>query len=155
MIVFQGNISDECKKQRTKVESRVGLITALIPSIVLAIFIAIATIKWDWIFVIGFPVLITFVLVAYFYPKREAKLIVPYQVCITDSELQSEGEKFFEKRKILWIKKIIDKGEWYQIVFYFPHKSTRFICQKNLLVEGTIEEFEELFQGKIIRKTTK
>ena len=25
------------------------------------------------------------------------------------------------------------------------------VCQKNLLVEGSIEEFEELFRGKIIK----
>jgi hypothetical protein len=28
----------------------------------------------------------------------------------------------------------------------------KFICQKDLLTEGTLEEFESLFEGKIIKK---
>ena len=29
------------------------------------------------------------------------------------------------------------------------------MCQKDLIVEGTIEEFEELFADKLVRKTPK
>ena len=34
-------------------------------------------------------------------------------------------------------------------------KDTKFICEKKLLTSGTMEDFEKLFDGKIIRKLTK
>ena len=42
--------------------------------------------------------------------------------------------------------------KYYKIFFIFPYKSQRFVCQKDLLVQGTIEEFEAVFEGKIVRK---
>lgn len=47
------------------------------------------------------------------------------------------------------IKKVIDYGNCYKLV---RNLKTGCIIQKDLLVEGTIEEFEELFQDKIVRK---
>ena len=43
-------------------------------------------------------------------------------------------------------------GDFYKIYFYFPHKSNLFVCQKDLIIKGTKEEFEELFSAKIMRK---
>ncbi len=39
------------------------------------------------------------------------------------------------------------------VIFYLPNFNRRFICQKDLITEGTIEEFEEIFKDKIVRKT--
>ena len=50
------------------------------------------------------------------------------------------------------MKKIIDEGDWYQIIFYFPHKVGDCICQKDLITQGSIGEFEEMLKGLIIRK---
>ena len=49
-------------------------------------------------------------------------------------------------------KKVVDMGDWYKIYFYFPHKSNIFLCQKDLIVQGTIEEFENIMYGKIVPK---
>ena len=35
---------------------------------------------------------------------------------------------------------------------YFPSQWSNCICQKDLIIEGTIEEFEKLFEDKIVRK---
>ena len=51
------------------------------------------------------------------------------------------------------IKCVNDYGEFYELVF--PRSagiSDKFICQKNLLTKGTLEEFEALFEGKVVRK---
>ena len=64
----------------------------------------------------------------------------------------AEGIQRSETKNLSNVKKVVDMGEWYKIYFYFPYKSNLFICQKDLLVKGTIEEFEELFSDKIIRK---
>ena len=50
------------------------------------------------------------------------------------------------------VKKIIDYGEFYDFVFTFSARDIYFVCQKDLLVCGTIEEFESLFEGKIERR---
>lgn len=41
---------------------------------------------------------------------------------------------------------------WYFIYFCFPHKSNIFLFQKDLIVQGTIEEFENIMYGKIVPK---
>ena len=43
---------------------------------------------------------------------------------------------------------VYDYGEYYQIW----DRCLLYFCQKDLLVQGTIEEFEKIFEGKIIRK---
>lgn len=53
------------------------------------------------------------------------------------------------------IKQIIDYGEFYQIKLYFVahigFEFNIFICQKDLLTKGTLEEFEKMFDDKIVR----
>ena len=56
-----------------------------------------------------------------------------------------------QKFKVKNIKKIEDYGDWYYIRFKFDITAS-VVCQKNLIVEGTIEDFEKLFADKIIRK---
>lgn len=50
------------------------------------------------------------------------------------------------------VKRVTDRGNFYEIDFYFPSKMATCICQKDLLAEGTLEEFEDLFKDKLIRK---
>lgn len=54
--------------------------------------------------------------------------------------------------KMSKIKKVIDYGEFYYLYLYRIDPSKGIVCQKNLLTNGTIEEFEKLFEGKIKRK---
>ena len=58
-----------------------------------------------------------------------------------------------ETIKVSKIKRIEDWGNFYSIVCYFPHGYH--ILQKQLIVEGTIEEFETFFEDFIVRKTVK
>ncbi len=48
------------------------------------------------------------------------------------------------------IKKVIDEGDCYHIIY--AEYSNSIICQKDLLVQGTLEEFEEIFKDKLVRK---
>lgn len=53
------------------------------------------------------------------------------------------------------IKQIEDYGEFYQIKLYVASyvgsDLNIFICQKDLLAKGTLEEFEKMFKNKIVR----
>ena len=53
------------------------------------------------------------------------------------------------------VKAVNDHGEFYELIFPFGKASYHFICQKDLLSQGTLEYFEQLFEGKIIRIPTK
>lgn len=53
------------------------------------------------------------------------------------------------------IKKVIDTGECYYIAFKGNDLHSSFIACKDLLVEGTLEEFEEIFSDKIVKETIK
>ncbi len=44
-----------------------------------------------------------------------------------------------------------DFGEYYVLIFRDSGNFSQIICQKDLLTNGTIEQFEELFDGKIVR----
>ena len=52
------------------------------------------------------------------------------------------------------IKKVEEDDDWFYLKLRFP-KIDGFLCQKNLITEGTIEEFEEIFKDKLVRKTMK
>jgi len=51
------------------------------------------------------------------------------------------------------VKKVIDYGKWYVIVFNTI--GTGFPCPKDLLVDGTLEQFEKMFAGKIVQVKNK
>ena len=55
------------------------------------------------------------------------------------------------------IKGVRDFGEYYVLIFRGSGNFSQIICQKALLTNGTIEQFEELFDGKIVgnSQTTK
>ena len=61
-------------------------------------------------------------------------------------------DKHEEFHLISEVELVIDFGYFYHIKFSFGNGRYMFICQKNLLVKGTLEEFEAIFEGKIIRK---
>ena len=71
---------------------------------------------------------------------------------IKEKEIFGEYRKGAGSRSIDDVKKVIDMGRFYDIIFYFPNQWANCICQKDLIVEGTIEEFEKLFEDKIVRK---
>lgn len=53
------------------------------------------------------------------------------------------------------VKKVLDYGEFYYIMVNRFDFVNGVFCQKNLITEGTIEEFEAIFKDKLVRKTMK
>jgi len=52
------------------------------------------------------------------------------------------------------VRKVIDFGYWYIIVFGRTGTiGNGWPCQKNLIEVGTLEDFEKIFEGKIKRRT--
>ncbi|MBQ8288387.1 MAG: hypothetical protein IJX76_06405 [Clostridia bacterium] len=133
-------------------ESKFSFIGGIVTAILFGIPTIIAAIMIHWIFIICIPVLIAIPFVAGMPPSPKVyTLILPSKVTIsTDTSIiTSASEKFRVECSIDQVVKVIDMGEWYQI--YVENKEGRFICQKSLLSVGTLDEFEQIFEDKIVR----
>lgn len=155
MIEFSGDLSDKCKRYIQKSETKIATFSVLIVAIMFSIPLIIFTIIWDWIFVIGIPALALIVILVsnpkLNSPLKALNLYLPKKITIKGDTISIESEKTSANRSIINVKKVIDEGEWFHIIFCFGHGGGYFICQKNLIMKGTIEEFENLFKDKIIR----
>ena len=159
-IVFSGRPTGQCKKFMQKRESKLLLFASIggscligIPTIIaLTMFTSIGVL---WTLGLCVPVILLFVSFCGLSPyiKGVESSILPSEIILhDDGHMESIGETFHWVQMIDDVEYVIDYGLWYQINFIHTEKNLRFICQKDLLVQGTIEDFEKMFDGKLIRK---
>ena len=55
-------------------------------------------------------------------------------------------------RDISDVTKVKDFGSYYCLYFSFGKQIWGWICQKDLLIEGSLEEFETLFEDRLVRR---
>ncbi len=152
MIEFRGELSHNSKMHLIRLEKRTLLLSALIVDLIASIPIICLTIYFDWIFALAFfPLLILMLISIIPLNEKRCNLIFPTTIFIKDDIIICIGKEFKVSNQVDSVKKIIDYGDWYHIIFKFPHKSLRFLCQKDLLVEGSLANFEALFENKIVR----
>lgn len=163
MIEFKGRLSNKCKEYVIKSSWQLGffiVIAVCIPFIILSIVLSI---KDDCIYLL---ILIPVALLIFFaslkpgtkaYRKlygKNGKIYdgeLTWHISIEGDIIFAEGIQRSETKYLSNVKKVVDMGDWYKVYFYFPYKSNLFICQKDLIIQGTIEDFENLFSEKIIR----
>ena len=164
MIKFSGEIRPDIRKKITWQWDRQYLCVVLFPAFAIAFGLMIAGIccmvqgKSA-----GFPLLMTGIImligaIASCFaplPSRMKRIDYFYTIVIADGEIQEtqcdkQGKQSTFKIEMERIRKVIDYGEWYAIIF--RGISNAVICQKELLIEGTLEEFETAFQGKLKRR---
>lgn len=158
MITFNGEVSDNARFFMKKLEANTVIIVSCIFFAIFSIPIILLGIYDDWIAAVFFAPLSLPVLFGVLYrtiPTDLKKIRMPTKVSIMSDIMISSGKDFEYGRYYDDVKKVVDYGEWYHMVFYFPHKIVYYVCQKDLIREGTIEEFEELFKDKLVRKKTK
>lgn len=152
MICFEGKVS---KDVRSFIRRKA--ILRLSPIIIIFLLIGAIPFIVDYHFEpIKFALSLSFVLVGVMFqllPIYSLAIFEPHKVEIEDGFI----ECFFVEAKSTMkavdkVKRVTDRGNFYEIDFYFPPKMITCICQKDLLVSGTLEEFEKLFDGKIERK---
>lgn len=156
MIEFKGELSQNCTKFIMKEATKISFYSALIACGIFIIPIICATVWYNEIFVIALPIFIIIpILSLLIKPKKSSwGIIIPdfVRISIDGSQIVSCGKRLSEIRNLNQVKKVVDFGDWYKIFFTWSYKSQRFVCQKDLLVFGSIEQFEKLFEGKIVRK---
>ncbi len=161
MITFSGQIKPDIQ---AKVENREKLSMALYALTLFSILILALLIAWlcggisGALFLEvsgggGFVLLLYGVI--YCFPTRSSWIVNSWDYTIkfgsqTITSVLNQTKGF---DKISKVKKVIDYDTYYFVCFRIIDGKAGIVCQKNLLTEGTIEEFEELFKGKIIRKS--
>ncbi len=74
---------------------------------------------------------------------------IPTETHIDDDYITSIGSQCKNTVPLNEILEITDMGTWYKLKFNLKF-NMYFVCQKDLLVEGTLEEFEEIFKDKLV-----
>lgn len=156
MIVFSGVVSDEIQsktfKRRQQYVFRVCAIGSVALIIISGIFwfiFWIESIK-EWCVLSG--ILIVVMLLQLWNPRKKLPFRWEYHITIDEEKIVQESPLWPKpvEKPIKKIKKVLDYEDCYYVIYGDMNNSI--VCQKDLLTEGSIEEFETLFQGKIIRK---
>lgn len=159
-IVFKGELSPVCKNQlieRSKKINKILIITAVC-TIVGMIFYILSYAYTKLLFryfgmvmaAVGFVTAATFLILT--NKNGSSTQIFPKQITIDDNKIELSsvtGDCF--SRSLRDVTKITETETSYIFDFRLPN-DVYYICQKDLLAEGTTEEFETFFAGKIVKE---
>lgn len=154
MIEFSGELTGKTKeyllKKQVAMQTKVAIIIGIlfgVPTILVSIFVSV----YALIFFVPLAIVLVFSIKK--PSEKDQKTFMPKRIYIDINEetIVNECEKMERFHMISDVKEVIDYGEWYHIFFVYESRDLYFVCQKDLLTKGTIEEFEALFEGKITR----
>lgn len=141
------------------------LLTLLPGGIVISLLFAIPITIWHFSLNLGafqIPGLIILWLLFAFIPfmiasppsAKQKDLFCPSLLFVEGEFVVAKSAKFYEERRLSDVKTVIDYGEYYRFVFHSRRRSAAFLCAKDGITLGSLEQFEKLFEGKIARKPT-
>ena len=155
MIEFNGYINGKTEKYFFKKNKRL-LTTLFLISYALLVFpIAIFALKArNWYVLVWCGVMLIAIVLMQYIPMSKKKKIklTPHRIYTDTETITCVSEKVVDTKFIGDEKAVLDYGEFYEIIYPIGNASNGFICQKDLLTQGTLEEFESLFEGKIERR---
>ena len=144
-----GEFKDICVKRHKKDAMRFALVFGAIIS---AIIIAL-TFLLDKLIILFLAIPLAFIVAYAIWPtkKEEYKLFSKSITITEDGEMVAVTH--FEEilRAVSQVEEVVDVGCGYIIKFYHEYRTDFFLCQKDLLVKGTLDEFENFFKDKITR----
>lgn len=172
MIIFQGQVDLSANIQRKKRMNRKVGIYALIACIIVLVLALIVNFVCfpndpyedrlrgflETVVYTSFLMILAIILI--FKPVKDyhGKSDGYMKIEVDESRIRVDqpyfiGRPFFEISTYTDVRKFVEYDDYYYI--YYKNSSIPIICQKNLLVEGTLEEFEKVFSCKIVRKNKK
>lgn len=157
MIEFNGYLTGSAKKffiNKSRKYTQKLFFSASI--ILMPVFIYVSYVTRYWLLLGTYGTFIIAILMFCYLPqsKKDLQKIIPKRIYTEEEYIVCIADQYMEHRKIGDAKKVTDYGEFYEIVFPFGKVSDKFICQKSLLIKGSLEVFENLFEVEIIRKTS-
>ena len=154
MIEFSGYITGNAEKFFwKKSRSMVQIVFNVSWLILLPVIIFFAFQKEFIQLLVGYGVVLALINLLMLLPKTQKEKIActPTRIYLENDCICYVTGKGKDFRYIKDVKLVRDYGDFYDIVFPFGKMSEYFVCQKNLLSKGTLEEFEALFEGKLER----
>lgn len=155
MIEFSGYLSGSAEAFFYKKSRYLGLGFLLVGMILVLPTIIVLSVRLNdaaptIVYCAIFPVLCLLSLI----PKRkkEKRRLTPKRIYTEDDCITCVANGYVETKFVDDVKMVVDHGEFYEIIFPFGKVSDKFICQKDLLTQGSLQSFEELFKGKVIKK---
>lgn len=172
MIEFKGVISSEVREKEIKNQAKI-LRNKMLTATIVSFFVLLIVAVLKYIFSNGKPsfvelftgdvtlfLLILFLvflilfIISLVKPRYNKELDekTSFSVSFDNSKIVYIKENGFGKREINYsnLKKIIDEGSFYVVVS--KENNIRLICEKKLLVQGSLEEFDNYFSNIIVRK---
>lgn len=156
MIEFSGQLSQEgidYIRQQTKqgwVRKRllkgdlICLLLFTLPVVILGIWIS------PWIFLIELGV--APLCIALCRNVNSCIYEPPVKIAVDDLYVEVFLAKSDFAVKTQDVEQVIDMGNFYYIEVGETVLNRQFVCEKQLLSKGTLEEFEKLFEGKLVRQ---
>ena len=147
-------MSDECKKYTLWQQKKGSMLVSIVVSAVFLIPVILAAIYWDIIALLFALPLAAFPWLNLLPPsKKDEGLFVPEKIVIDadESTLAWESDKSKLLQYMEEVEEVSDMGGWYTIHFRHEIRTPPFVCEKNLLCQGTFEEFEKLFGEKLVK----
>ena len=154
-IEFKGYISGKAEKHFRKKAKMIGLNIILISLLLFCPAVLIFGIKTQSQILVKITLSAIIIMpLTLLIPKikKEWKSMTPKRIFIEEECIICSADKYTETKYISDVKKVYDHGEFYELVFPFGKISEKFVCQKDLLIKGTLQDFENLFEKKIIKK---
>ncbi len=155
MIEFNGHITGTAEKRFYENCVNFGqniMLASIIIFLPMIIFITLGT--KNWVILVGYCSLFIIIPLILRIPKskKERQKMNPKKITIQDGVMIAINGYGPDSKLVSDVKEVRDYGEFYEIVFPFGKMSTNFICQKDLLVKGSLEKFEKIFKDKLVRK---
>ena len=163
MIEFNGAISEKAQLDRLKRADKEVMRVFIVGLIIIWLILILSDLIFGNVLrelwkeaVFCTVIMILSMLLMAIMPKKIALRfkIAPHIIInenILSLEMYSNGKQVWRTRKISKVKKILDCGEVYYIIFKFGDITNSWVCAKANIVSGTIDEFETLFQSKIVK----
>lgn len=165
MIEFSGKIENgiqaEIITKRDRFLGILGIIIAVVGFLIcLIVWLVEKSLDSGTIIILIFSCICVLIYGICFIPtsKRRLRFEWNYIIKFEDgiiTQISAHQNGVIKSYKICKVKKVIDYGKYYYLFLYRFDSSYGIVCQKDLQINGSIEEFEKLFEGKIRRKLNK
>ncbi len=154
MFEFKGEITGQGKEYLYSLHKKTTKVMAITYISMAAVVLIVASIcmRIWWGPLCGVLFIPLFWLVKLNPTKGQYALIAPSRIVINEDTISFENKKTHMLQYLESVDSVIDFEEFY--LFKFTERrpiNEAYICQKDLIVNGTIEEFESVFADKIVK----
>ena len=154
MIEFKGDLTGASQEYALKKNSKLTQRFLLLGAVCLlpgSYIISVTFLHSFWIFIFPALFLAMSIISRMTYKKYTQRL--PICIYIDGSTIVINLKFNSQTLDISKVKAVYDYGNFYEIIPKNIFNFSVFICQKDLLADGSLEEFEALFDGKITQKS--